>query len=174
MTQAKLNNVSNAYKSNLLAKPSFNNLLIHFPRNANGGEMTAENVYNLIGGKVLEAYQNDPIAYGNACALRVSRALNGCSVNLPNIRGKTMKGADDKNYFYRAKDLFDWLSQSYGKPTSTTNYSSLSGKKGIYVMQAHYPAHFGAWGHATLYNMTGTVGNSYEGSYAYRYNLWEF
>lgn len=41
-------------------------------------------------------------------------------------------------------------------------------------MQANYPARFGAWGHATLYNMTGTIGNSYAGSYAYRYNLWAF
>jgi len=45
---------------------------------------------------------------------------------------------------------------------------------GIGSMQANYPARFGAWGHATLYNMTGTIGNSYAGSYAYRFFLWGF
>jgi len=66
------------------------------------------------------------------------------------------------------------MTQSYGKPTSTTNYSSFLGSKGVYIMQANRPADFGAWGHATLYHLTGTVGKSYAGSQAYRYNLWGF
>ncbi len=99
---------------------------------------------------------------------------NGAGVNLPNILGKILMGADGKNYFYRAKDLYNWMRQSYGKSISTTNYSLLSGNKGIYIMQANYPARFGAWGYATLYNMTSIIGNSYAGSHAYRYNLWGF
>ena len=158
----------------IVVRPSFNDLLANFPMDESGGEMPSSDVYELIGGKVLEARLNDPDAYDNACALRVSRALNGCGVNLPNIPGKTMKGADGKYYFYRAKDLYNWMYQSYGKPTSTTNYSSLSGNKGVYIMQANYPARFGAWGHATLYNLTGTIGKSYAGPNAYRYNLWGF
>ncbi len=156
-------------------RPSFEDLLASFPTDGLGGEMPAEEVYELIGGKVLAAHENNPEAFNNACALRVSRALNGSGVDLPNIPGKTLTGADGRNYFYRAKDLYNWMTQSYGKPNiSTTNYSSLSGNKGVYIMQANYPARFGAWGHATLYNMTGTVGNSYAGSHAYRYNLWGF
>ena len=86
-----------------------------------------------------------------------------------------MMGGDGKYYFYRAKDLYNWMYQSYGKPTSTTIYSSFTGNKGIYIMQASYPTRFGAWGHATLYNMIDTIGNSYSKSqYAYRFNLWNF
>ena len=158
----------------VVTRPSFEDLLANFPTDDNGGEMSGSKVYELIGGKVLSEHQRDPKSFKNACALRVSRALNGSGVDLPNIPGKTLKGADGRNYFYRAKDLYNWMTQSYGKPTSTTNYSSLSGNKGIYIMQASRPADFGAWGHATLYNMRGTVGNSYAGSYAYRYNLWGF
>lgn len=157
-----------------VTRPSFDDLLANFPTNDSGGEMPAEEVYKLIGGKVLTAHENNPEAFNNACALRVSRALNGSGVDLPNIPGKTLTGADGRNYFYRAKDLYNWMRQSYGKPISTANYSSLQGNKGVYIMQASYPARFGAWGHATLYNMTNTIGNSYAGSYAYRYNLWNF
>ena len=158
-----------------IARPSFEDLLANFPMNENGGEMPAGDVYELIGGKVLSEHLRDPESYNNACALRVSRALNGSGVDLPNIPGKTLKGDDGRNYFYRAQDLYNWMTQSYGKPNhSTQNYLSLDGNKGIYIMQANYPARFGAWGHATLYNMTGTIGNSYAGSYAYRYYLWGF
>ena len=42
-------------------------------------------------------------------------------------------------------------------------------------MQANYPTRFRAWGHATLHNNTGTIGNSYARSpYVYRFNLWNF
>jgi hypothetical protein len=159
----------------VVIRPSFKDLLANFPTNDSGGEMSASEVYELIGGKVLSEHLRDPDAYNNACALRVSRALNGSGVDLPNIPGQTLKGADGRNYFYRAKDLYNWMTRSYGKPNiSTTDYSSLSGNKGVYIMQASRPADFRAWGHATLYNMTGTIGNSYAGSYAYRYNLWGF
>ncbi len=155
-------------------RPAFKDLLANFPMNENGGELPGSDVYELIGGKVLSEHLRDPEAYNNACALRVSSALNGSGVDLPNIPGKTLSGADGKNYFYRARDLYNWMSQSYGKPTTTNDYSSLSGKRGVYIMQANFPARFGAWGHATLYNMTGTIGNSYAVSHAYRYNLWGF
>jgi hypothetical protein len=162
----------------VVTRPSFEDLLANFPMDEYGGEMPAGEVYELIGGKVLAAHENNPDAYNNACALRVSRALNGSGVDLPNIPGQTLKGADGRNYFYRAKDLYNWMTRSYGKSNiSTTDYSSLSGNKGAYIMQATKPGpnYFGAWGHATLYNMTGTIGNSYARSpYVYRFYLWNF
>jgi len=136
-----------------VARPSFEDLLANFPTDGQGGEMPAGDVYELIGGKVLSEHQRDPKAYSNACALRVSRALNGSGVDLPNIPGKTLKGADGRFYFYRASDLYNWMTQSYGNPNVSTNdYLSLSGNKGVYIMQANRPADFGAWGHATLYS----------------------
>ena len=165
-----------AQSSTTVLRPSFNNLLANFPTDENGGEMPAAEVYKLIGGKVLAEYKRDPIGFSNACALRVSRALNGSGVAIPYISGETLKGADERNYFYRARNLYDWLIKSYGSPNfSTKDYSSLAGNHGIYIMQATRPADFGAWGHATLYNMTGTVGNSYaESPYMYRLYLWKF
>jgi hypothetical protein len=137
--------------------------------------MPAADVYELIGGKVLSARENNPESFNNACALRVSRALNGSGVDLPNIPGKTLKGADSKNYFFRASDLYNWMTQSYGNPNiSTLDESKLQGKTGIYIMRANYPARFGAWGHATLWNNTGVIGHSYIGPYAHSYNLWNF
>ena len=63
----------------------------------------------------------------------------------------------------------------FGRPNiSTSDFSKFSGNQGIFIMQANYPAHFGAWGHATLYKMTGCIGNCYNGAYAYKYNLWKF
>jgi hypothetical protein len=156
-------------------KPSFEDLLANFPTDENGSDMPAEEVYELIGGKVFSEHQRDPQSYHNACALRVSRALNGSAVSLPDIPGQTLKGADGRNYFFRAKDLYNWMTRSYGKPNiSTLDASKLNGNQGIYIMRASYPARFGAWGHATLYNQTGTVGHSYIGSYAHSYNLWNF
>lgn len=65
--------------------------------------------------------------------------------------------------------------KSFGAPNiSTVNYSSLSSNKGVYIMQAAYPARFGAWGHATIYN-NGCVGNCYSNPTGgvHRFHLWE-
>jgi hypothetical protein len=48
----------------------------------------------LIGGKVLQAHIDDPIAFNNSCALRMSRALNYSGVKIPYDRGKTLSGAN--------------------------------------------------------------------------------
>jgi hypothetical protein len=131
----------------------------------------------LIGGQVLSEHNRDPHAYTNACALRTSRALNYAGTNIPKIKGQTLVGADGNNYFYRASDLFRWMSKPavFGNPNySTRNYSSLSGK-GIYIMQAAYPGKFGAWGHATLYN-NGAFYNGYVNAKGgvHAFNLWNF
>ena len=54
----------------------------------------------MIGGDVLKAFEADPESYRNACALRVSMALNGADADIPYIKGQTLKGADGKNYIY--------------------------------------------------------------------------
>lgn len=86
-----------------------------------------------------------------------------------------MKGADGKNYFFRLEKLRTWLMKKYGNPDiSTRGASELKGNKGIYIMRAKYPNVFRAYGHGTLYNMTGTVGKSFIGPHAHDYSLWKF
>lgn len=160
-----------------LKRPSFNDLLKGYPTDGKGGDMKGEDVYKLLGGDVLAEHNRNPNAYRNACALRTSRALNYAGIDIPKISGKTLAGADGKNYFFRASDLFKWMSKPavFGKPNiSTNNAALLKGNKGVYIMQAHYPARFGAWGHATLYNGSNFIGHGYVGPHAYRYNLWNF
>lgn len=158
-------------------RPKFDDLLANYPTE-NGSDMPAADVYELIGGDVLEAHNSDPEAYHNACALRVSRALNYSGVDIPRISDQTLKGADGKHYFYRASDLYKWMSKPavFGNPNySKTNYSALSGK-GIYIMQASYPSKFGAWGHATLFNNGSVIGKGYINATGgvHRFNLWNF
>ena len=155
-------------------KPTFEELLANFPTDQDGNELPADQVYKIIGGDVEAEFNRDPVAYRNACALRVSRALNKSGVKIPKLTGQTLKGGDGNNYFFRAADLYKWMSRAFGKPFSTTHFANLAGKQGIYIMRASYPRDFGAWGHATLFNKTTTIGHSYAGPYAADYNLWPF
>ena len=169
LTISGLNHLATA-----VTKPSFEDLLENFPMDQDGNELPAGQVYKLIGGNVEAEFNRDPVAYRNACALRVSRALNKSGIKIPRLTGQTLKGGDGNNYFFRASDLYKWMSRAYGKPLSTTRFADLSGKQGIYIMRASYPRDFGAWGHATLFNKTTTIGHSYAGPYAADYNLWPF
>jgi len=139
-------------------KPSWAQIYANFPKKSDGSEMCGEDVYNLIGGNVRLMMPNPP----NACALRVSRALNYSGVNIPNIPNHTFLGGDGKYYFLSSAKLYNFLRKTFGTPTTTlsqtqggpggVNFPSLlSGKKGIYLMQVNTPKLFGALGHASLY-----------------------
>lgn len=137
-------------------------------------EMEAAGVYNLVGGTPKELRDatlndSDPTndqVYNNACALRVSRALNYSGVIIPQVSG-TYKGADNKNYFLTAVSLNAWMIKAF-PPTTTNSISltstdagtkgsgfanSLNGHKGIYILIPNYPGfnYFGASGHAGLH-----------------------
>ncbi|WP_377124804.1 T6SS effector amidase Tae4 family protein [Mucilaginibacter antarcticus] len=134
--------------------PSYADLIAHYP----SPTMDAAGVYNLIGGAVKAARVANPYDYNNSCALRLSRALNYSGAEIPVLsNGKTMKGADNKNYIFRVSDMYAYLKKVFGEPTEKiTNPSALVGKsamsgKGIYLMQAASYQQFGASGHVTLY-----------------------
>jgi hypothetical protein len=146
--------------------------------NACPANQTAEQVYNLVGGtpksmrdEVLN--DSDPSndhAFDNACALRVSRALNYSGVTIPNLPGQTFQGSDGKYYFLGAKKLNVWMRKTFGTnpATSTTPYNArnihitgsqagqngtnlptlLAGKKGIYSLVSSNPSW--ATGHADI------------------------
>jgi len=149
--------------------PSYATFWANYPKKTNSSneEMDAPAVFSLVGGNVKAIYDSDPIANGNACALRVSRALNYSGVVIPEILDHTYKGADNKFYFLSAAKLYNWMKKTFGTgsvvlssldggPNGSLFQSKLSGKKGIYIMQPNYPGkqYFGASGHASLFNGT--------------------
>lgn len=171
------------------ALPSWADMNSHYPKNSAGGDLPAPSVYALVGGDVLALYNSDPGSFQNACALRVSRALNYSEVVIPNISGQTFKGADNKYYFLSSAKLFNFMKKTFGPPTIKLNNaqggtngsgfaSHLAGHKGIYIMQVNYPGLFGALGHASLFNGSECVGGVIHNYYdaeggVYAINLWE-
>jgi hypothetical protein len=149
--------------------PSWSAFQNAFPTN-NGNYMAASQVYQLVGGQLYNSHLNNPNAYSNACAIRVSRALNYSGVVVPDIFGQTEKGADNKNYFLNAKNLNQWMRKTFGIPIGSNHItgaqgelygvnfpSLLSGRKGIYIMIANYPGLF-ATGHADIINNSNCPG----------------
>lgn len=152
-------------------KPTFDNVYNNYPKDANGDDMPADQVYNLVGGEPLSLYLADPIKNGNACAVRVSRALNYSGVAIPYIANQTYKGADGKYYFLGAAKLYNWIVKTFGSPNvhltaadgapNGTNFKSkimTSLHRGIYIMKPISQASFQATGHATLWGGLDCIG----------------
>jgi hypothetical protein len=156
--------------------PSWTDMNANYPKNASGtDDMPAADVYTLVGGTPLAIYNGDPIANANACALRVSRALNYSGVTIPYIPDHTFQGTDGKYYFLGAAKLYNWMSKTFGSSGSSVitltqsqggsngeNFASLlSGNKGIYIMKPVDPSAttgFGATGHCTLFDGNDCIG----------------
>lgn len=100
-------------------------------------QMSSPDVYKLIGGKVYENYLSNPEAFANACALRLSYALNmsGEDFKILFSEGKTGSGDADGNgikewYYYRVTDMVDYLNANYGEFEIVT-MQNIEGRKGI-------------------------------------------
>lgn len=154
-------------------KPSYDDFFIGYPLHTDTRYDSPTNMYNAVGGQPLAIFNSS--GNGNTCALRVSFALNESGVNIPNIPGKTFKGADNKYYFLGAANLLAWMKKTFGTPTGS-NYLTgtqgglngvnfptlLSGKKGIYCMIPNSTSGFGASGHIDiLYPNTTCDGGCY-------------
>ncbi|WP_157255751.1 T6SS effector amidase Tae4 family protein [Pedobacter sp. Leaf41] len=153
---------------------SYTDFYLAYPKNSTGFELDAASVFNLVGGtpKTLrDASLNDNNSdndntYSNACALRVSRALNYSGVAIPEVSG-TYKGGDGKNYFLSAASLYAWMTKAFpptpfnsiilngsdSGPHGAGFANAMAGSKGIYIMLPNYPgfAYFGASGHAGIH-----------------------
>ena len=138
-------------------RPPFADINAHYPKNSSGDDLYGPDVYKMVGGEIYKLQQLH--GYENACALRVSVALNKAGEDIPDVPG-TFKGAGGKNYFLSAAKLESYLTSTYGSPTEyTKNFASqLQGQKEIYIMRPNYPGKFGASGHATLYNGADCIG----------------
>lgn len=173
-----------------------------FPKDSNGEGLSGPAIYSLVGGQPL-AMRNgvlndsDPTNnenYNNACALRVSRALNYSGIIIPNITNQTFLGDDDKYYFLGARNLNKWMRKTFGTNDgdSTTphndshfHYTALQAgtngqnlptllqeKKGIFSMVTQ-----NSWasGHADALKDNGTCVNNchfYDAPIIY-INIWE-
>lgn len=147
--------------------PSYSLLLSNFPMNPTTlDEVPGPQVYQNVGGDVYNEYlaSKNP----NACALRLSVALNKSGVVIPNIPNHTYRGADGKYYFLSSAKIYNFmvktfgppdikLTESDGGPDGSQFGSKLTGK-GIFIMKAKSPSQFDAYGHATIYNGFGCVG----------------
>lgn len=156
--------------------PPWNNLLTKFPNHE------ASKVFTDIGGKVKFNY--DIGVFSNACATRISKALNysGEKYRIPYFKTKNSNGEDvvqvssgGKKYWYifRVKALIEYLTQTYGIPKTMPPAEFkkvLSGKKGIIVFDVS--GWDDATGHADLWDGTKVVGSDYTNK-ANRIYFWE-
>lgn len=131
------------------ALPSFATFISAFPKTINGDNtispMASSDVYELVGGIMFTNHQNNVKGWKNACAIRVSRALNYCSKEIDNNATKVEIGKDNKRYIIQAKALNKYLNLKYGAPTYRRTAAEingdpqdivdfLKGKNGIYSM----------------------------------------
>ncbi len=165
----------NPYNYQSQPLPTYQNMYNNFPKVMVGfspEDMPSDQVYHLVGGDCLTFYNQQIAAHPtiavNACALRLSRALNYSGVTIPNIPGVTYSGSDGKYYFLSAAKLYNFMNKTFSTSLTFTqaqggpggqNFEGLvGGHKGIYIMLAADPGKFGATGHATLYNGVTCIG----------------
>ncbi|WP_223259922.1 type VI secretion system amidase effector protein Tae4 [Ralstonia pseudosolanacearum] len=90
----------------------------------------------------------------NTCAVRMSYILNQAGVPVPNIPGKTKKGGDHHNDFYRIRDVIAFLKSHWGAPEVVAyppaGGGNLAGKTGVILFEVQ--GWSDAAGHATLFN----------------------
>ena len=116
----------------------------------------AERVAMVIGGQVdRNIHSSDPaLRWVNTCAVRMSYILNKSGALVPKITDQTVSGADGHQYFYRVKDLINYLKKEWGQP-AIVKYpqpggGTLAGKKGVILFEVSGWSN--AQGHATLFN----------------------
>ena len=142
----------------------------------------AETVFTEIGGKVQLNY--DIGVFSNACATRISKALNdsGANHHIPYIKdvGPTGKmesqvssGENKRWYIFRVKILAKYLIKTYGSPLEYQSHeykSKLAGKKGIIMFEV--TGWDDATGHADLWDGAKAVWQDYGGQ-ANKILFWE-
>lgn len=113
-------------------------------------------VAKTIGGYVEKNINNpDPKQrWSNTCAVRMSYILNHAGLIIPSIPGKTVSGADKRQYFFRVKDLIIFLEQRLGRAEIVgyppADGGALAGRKGLILFEVS--GWSDAQGHATLFN----------------------
>lgn len=150
-----------------MTKPKFETMWANFARI----NVSVKEVGNRIGGKV--QYNIDQGIFQNACAIRMSYALNYSGVPIqPDSRWDTSSGADKKRYIFKVSHLIKFLKSTLGNPDITVkskaDMSALQGEKGLVVFNVSWSD---ATGHATLWDGSGCSDKCYYES-ASEVKLW--
>jgi len=155
--------------------PDRNSFYNAFPKEGTAG-MESKQVYQLIGGSILDSHLNNDTRnnYQNACALRISRALNYTGRTIPvfyNNQGsqRTQKGGDNLNYILDASSLLAYMLKTFPDndllhlkdKTPLELKTTLEGKWGIYIMIPKDRKLFGASGHADFFSYSGCLSGCY-------------
>ena len=148
--------------------PSFNDFKQNFPKlgtEGNYSAMPTSQVYNLVGGSLLNSHNQNPQAYSNACSIRGSRGLLYSGIDIPvliydGVGQRTQKGGDNKNYILDAVSFDKFMKDKFGDATYELTDSSandpeqvanlLNGKNGIYVIINNNQIQAGYSGHVDL------------------------
>jgi hypothetical protein len=168
--------------------PGRNEFYAAFPKKGTSG-MTSDNVYKLVGGSLLSAHNSPDVNisknYQNACAIRVSRALNYTTKKIPIFydndgKQRTQKGGDNLNYILDAASLLSYMQKTFKNnpplklvgQTPSQVKASLNGKWGIYIMIPKDRTAFRASGHADFWSYSGCLTDDYLDS-AKQIYFWE-
>ena len=89
--------------------------------------------------------------FENACAIRISHALNEAGEEIAFARGITSSGAEGDWHIFRVNDLKEHLTEQFGEPDVTSsNPMDFAGRQGIIVFDVDGWSN--ASGHADLFN----------------------
>ena len=81
------------------------------------GEVSADELFENIGGPLKDWYDKHPEQLANTCAIRLSVALNESGNTIPAGAG-TFKGKDNKNYYISVSSMTKYLTKVYETPTT--------------------------------------------------------
>jgi hypothetical protein len=178
------NNITYDTPITIQALPSLSNFTNGFPKNDTSGnysQMSASGVYNLVGGTLLNSFNNDINgSYSNACSIRGSRGLlySNSGVNAINIpvlhyngSQRTQKGGDLKNYILDAVSFNKFMIDKFGETANKLEGAAandpaqvaafLNGKNGIYVIINNSSSQAGYSGHVDLILNGSCIGAEY-------------
>lgn len=151
-------------KEHTMSRPRFNDAWAASLR-IYDRDNSAARVAEVIGGYVAKNINNPnpDQRWKNTCAVRMSYILGEAGLTLPAIRGKTVSGADKRQYFFRVRDLIYFLTRHWGKPEVVDYPASgggiLAGRQGVILFEVS--GWDDALGHATLYDGSICYDNCY-------------
>lgn len=157
-----------------IKRPAFQSLWNAY---AEVGNMTAPDVYELIGGNVAEHRRANPDDYANACALRMSRGFNNGGYVIPSgtVIPATpiyrVRGDDGLPYIMRVDGVIHFVKHNWGnadKVLQPDQVEQLAGLKGLLMMEVS--GWNDATGHVTLWDGVRTGdGTDYQNPHSHSY-----